>query len=77
MINLFTFILSIIVCAILLRMFDYSYKNIIQIIINALIGIITLYILKHVGIPVTTNWLSIMIVSFFGLPGVIIILVFS
>lgn len=77
MINALVFIISIITCGILLRIFGYSQKNLIQIIINAVIGIIALYVTKYVGIPITINWISIMIVSFLGLPGVIIILIFS
>lgn len=77
MINILIFLIAIVIYGILLRIFGYSQKNLIQIIINAVIGIIALYVLKYVGIPITINWISIMLVSFFGLPGVIIILIFS
>lgn len=77
MINALVFVISIITCGILLRIFGYSQKNLIQIIINALIGITALYVIKYVGITITINWISIMVVSFLGLPGVIIILIFS
>lgn len=77
MINILIFVISIVIYGIVLRIFGYSLKNLIQIIINAVIGIIAMYVLKHVGIPITINWISIVIVSFFGLPGMIIILTFS
>ena len=77
MINILIFVISIIIYGILLRIFGYSQKNLIQIIINAVIGIIALYVVNYVGIPITINWISIVIVSFLGLPGVIIILIFS
>jgi len=77
MINIFAVIISLIIYGIILRLFGYSYKNFIQIIINAVIGLIALYVIDKVGMPIIINWISIMIVTFLGLPGVIIILIFS
>ena len=75
--NILIFILALFVYWILLRIFGYSYKTFIQVVINAILGLIALYVLKLIEIPIQINWISIIITAFFGLPGVVIITIFS
>lgn len=77
MINILIFIISLLVYEIVLKIFGYSYKTFIQVAINAILGLIALNVLKLIEIPVQINWISIMITAFFGLPGVVIITIFS
>lgn len=77
MINILIFIIALFVYGILLRIFGYSYKTFIQVVINAILGIVALYILKLIEIPVQINCISIIITAFLGLPGVVIITIFS
>lgn len=75
--NVLVFIISLLVYGVLLRIFGYSYKTFIQVVINAILGLIALYILKFIEIPIQVNWISIIITAFFGLPGVVIITIFK
>ena len=77
MINILIFIIALLVYGILLKIFGYSYKTFIQVVINAILGLIALYIVKLIEIPVQINWISIIITAFLGLPGVVIIIIFS
>lgn len=77
MINILIFIVALLVYGILLKIFGYSYKTFIQVVISAILGLIALYIVKLIEIPVQINWISIIITAFFGLPGVVIIIIFS
>lgn len=77
MINILIFIIALLFYGHLLRIFGYSYKTFIQVVINAILGLIALYVLKLIEIPIQINWISIIITAFFGLPGVVIITIFS
>lgn len=77
MINILIFIIALLVYGILLKIFGYSYKTFIQVVISAILGLIALYIVKLIEIPVQINWISIIITAFLGLPGVVIIIIFS
>lgn len=77
MINILIFIISLLVYGFLLRIFGYSYKTFIQVVINATLGLIALYVLKLIEIPVQINWISIIITAFLGLPGVVVITIFK
>lgn len=77
MINILVFIISLLVYGFLLRIFGYSFKTFIQVVINAILGLIALYILKLIEIPVQINWISIIITAFLGLPGVVVITIFK
>lgn len=77
MINILIFIIALLFYGLLLRIFGYSYKTFIQVVINAILGLIALYVLKLIEIPIQINWISIIITAFFGLPGVVIITIFS
>lgn len=71
------FIITLFVYGILLRIFGYTYKVFIQVVINAILGLIALYVLKLIEISIKINWISIIITALFGLPGVVIITIFS
>ena len=77
MINILIFIISLLVYGFLLRILGYSYKTFIQVVINATLGLIALYVLKLIEIPVQINWISIIITAFLGLPGVVVITIFK
>lgn len=77
MFNILIFIISLLIYGIILRIFDYSYKTFIQVAINGILGLIALYILQLIEIPVVINGISVMITAFLGLPGVVIIIIFS
>ena len=77
MINILIFSITLLIYGIILRIFGYSYKTFILVVINAIMGLIALYVLKLIEIPIMINWISIIITTFLGLPGVVIITIFS
>lgn len=77
MINILIFSITLLIYGIILRIFGYSYKTFILVVINAIMGLIALYVLKLIEIPIKINWISIIITTFLGLPGVVIITIFS
>lgn len=77
MFNILIFIISLLIYGIILRIFDYSYKTFIQVSLNGIIGLIALYVLQLIEIPVIINGISVIVTAFLGLPGVVIILIFS
>ncbi len=70
MINILVFIITLLVYGFLLRIFGYSYKTFIQVVINAILGLIELYVLKFINIQIPINCISIIITSFLNLPYV-------
>lgn len=77
MFNILIFIITLLIYGIILRMFDYSYKTFIQVVINGILGLIALYVLQLIEIPIVINGISVITTAFLGLPGVVIIIIFS
>lgn len=71
-------IIAIIALFLILKILKISFKTIIKIVVNGLIGLLVIYLLNfipQVDIPMT--WWSALIVGFLGVPGAIIMLIVS
>lgn len=69
---------AFIVLIIVLKLFKVSFRTIVKIAVNAAVGIALIFLLNlipNVAIPV--NWWTALISGFFGVPGVIVLLILS
>lgn len=75
------FLVAIIVLFIILKLLALPLKIIIKLMFNALIGGVVLFLLNIVGarfgLIIDINWISTLLVGFFGVPGVILVLIFQ
>ena len=63
---------------VVLKLFKVSFRTIVKVAINAAVGIALIFLLNlipNVAIPV--NWWTALISGFFGVPGVIVLLILS
>lgn len=79
MINFILTALAIfVVIAIILFIFKVSIKTIISLAINMILGLVVIYLLNLIpGINLIFEWWTGLIVGFFGLAGVIVVLILS
>ncbi len=71
-------IILLIICIVILGVLWYFLKNITQLILNAIIGIILLFLMNFVGLTnITIGWLSILICAVGGVPGAILLAIFN
>ncbi len=68
------FIIALVVVLLIVKLIFKSTKAIVGFLINALIGYVILNVLNFFGLGVTINWITSLIVGFFGIPGVIVVL---
>lgn len=67
------YIVGVGILFVILKVLSMPMKVIVKFLINALIGGIVIYALNMFGAGLTLNWITSLIVGFFGVPGVIII----
>ncbi len=63
---------------VVLKLFKVSFKTIVKVAVNAAVGIALIFLLNlipNVAIPV--NWWTALISGFFGVPGVIVLLILN
>ena len=63
---------------VVLKLFKVSFKTIVKVAINAAVGIALIFLLNlipNVAIPV--NWWTALVSGFFGVPGVIVLLILN
>ena len=75
------FLVAVIVLFLILKILALPLKIIIKLMLNALIGGVVLFLLNIVGarfgLIIDINWISTLLVGFFGVPGVILVLIFQ
>ena len=73
------FLGAMIVLFVFLKLISLPIKIIIKLMINALVGGIVLFLINLIGarfgLVLDINWLTALLVGFFGVPGVIIVLI--
>lgn len=78
MMGYLSFFVAFIILYVILKVISVPVKIILKLMLNALIGGIVLFLLNLIGgrfgLVLDINWLSTLIVGFFGVPGVIIVL---
>lgn len=67
------YIIGILVLFIILKILALPMKIIMKFLINAVVGVIVLYVLNLIGVGLVINWITALIVGFLGIPGVIIV----
>ncbi len=73
--SIVTFAVALAFVLILLKILGKSVKILTSILINSIIGAIVLYIL-HIFVPsIIVSWWSALITGFFGIPGVILVII--
>ena len=63
---------------VVLKLFKVSFRTIVKVAINAAVGIALIFLLNlipNVAIPV--NWWTALVSGFFGVPGVIVLLILN
>lgn len=67
------FIVGVLILFVILKILALPMKIIIKLVINAIIGIVVIYVLNLFGAGLVLNWITSLIVGFLGIPGVIIV----
>jgi len=67
------YIIGILVLFIILKILALPMKIIVKFLINAVVGVVVLYVLNLLGVGLIINWITALIVGFLGIPGVIIV----
>ena len=68
------FIVALLIVLLVAKLIFKSTKAIIGFLINAVIGFVILWVLNLFGLGITINWITAAIVGFFGVPGLIVVL---
>ena len=75
--NILSFLVTIAVLIIVLKLLTLPFKLIIKFVINSIIGGIVIAVLSFFGIMVTIKWWTIVLTGLLGVPGVVIALIIS
>ena len=70
-----SFVVVLAIVLLVLKLLGKSVKTLIGILVNAIIGFIVLWVLSLIGVPVSVNWISSLIVGLLGVPGLVIVLI--
>lgn len=73
--TLLPFIIGVLILFVVLKVLSMPMKIIIKLVVNAVIGMIVIYVLNLFGVGLILNWITALIVGFLGVPGVIIVAV--
>ena len=69
---------AIVVVSLVLKLLKFSFKTIIKIVINAVIGVAAMFLLNLIpGVNMLIEWWTALITGLFGIPGVIVVLIIS
>ena len=75
--SILSFFIGIVVIVAVLKIIALPFKIIIRFIINSIMGGIVLWILAFFGIIVSVNNIMILLTGLFGIPGLLISLLFT
>ena len=80
-VEIFYAIISLIVLVILFKVFAWPIKMLGKLIINGILGVLLLVVVNFIGGPfginIGVNIITALIAGFFGIPGVIVMVVFK
>ena len=75
------FLVGILILLILFKFFSWPLKQFGKLIVNGIMGAVLLYLVNLVGIAfkfhIAINWVTALIAGFFGVPGIIFLIVFK
>ena len=69
------FLIALVVVLLVAKLLFKSTKAIVGFLVNAVVGFVVLWVLNLLGLGMTINWLTAAIVGFFGVPGLIVLLI--
>lgn len=76
-----SFFIAVLILFVVLKIISLPLKLIIKLMINAFIGGVVLFLINMVGasfgLYITITWISALIVGFFGVPGVVLVVLLS
>lgn len=79
--SVIAFIVALILLFIIVKLFSWPLKILFKLIINGVLGALTLllvnFIGRHFGVTVGINAVTALITGFFGVPGVIFLVIFK
>jgi inhibitor of the pro-sigma K processing machinery len=75
------FLIAIIGLFFIVKIFSWPLKMLIKLIVNAVLGVILLLVVNYIGAYfnffIGINWVTALIAGFFGVPGVIFLIIFK
>lgn len=75
------FLLAIIFLFLVVKIFSWPIKMLFKLLANAVLGVILLVIVNYIGasfdFAIGINWITALIAGFFGVPGVIFLVIFK
>lgn len=75
------FLIAIVLLFIIVKLFSWPIKILVKLIINGVLGAVLLFLVNLVGanfnFAIGINWATALIAGFFGIPGVIFLIIFK
>ena len=75
--SIISFLVTIAVLIIVLKLLTFPFKLIMKFVVNSIIGGIVIMVLSYFGIMVAIKWWTIVLTGLLGVPGVIVALLIS
>lgn len=77
----FYFVIAVIVLLLLGKFLSFSLKLVLKLVVNAVLGFILLFVVNVIGatfgFSLGVNALTVLIAGFFGIPGVVFLIIFK
>ena len=70
-----SFIIALAIVLLIAKFIFKSAKVIVGFLVNAIIGFVILWVLNHFGLGMPITWVTTAVVGFFGVPGLIVLLI--
>lgn len=78
---MFYFLIALVALFVLVKVFSWPFKILVKLIINGVLGAALLFIVnvvgQHFGVQIGINAITALIAGFFGVPGVIFLIIFK
>ncbi|MCM0649319.1 pro-sigmaK processing inhibitor BofA family protein [Clostridium swellfunianum] len=75
------FLLALVFLFLVIKVFTWPIKMFFKLLVNALLGVVLLLIVNFIGgyfnFFIGINWITALIAGFFGVPGVIFLIIFK
>ena len=75
--NIIFFAIAVFAVVLVLKLLGKSMKDVLGVLVNALVGGLIIWLLNILGLGIALNWLTALIVGVLGIPGVIIVLIIT
>ena len=75
--NLIAFVIGIVILGVIIKIITIPFKLFWKFIVNSIVGALMLWIVSLFGIPVKINIVSSLIAGVLGVPGVLIIILYT